>query len=77
MTLVNAIEEKVPSSLSHEVISGYLFDEIGFKGIAITDSFSMGAITENYSIEEASVKTILAGADMILMPCLLYTSRCV
>ena len=68
MTLVNAIEEKVPSSLSHEVISGYLFDEIGFKGIAITDSFSMGAITENYSIEEASVKTILAGADMILMP---------
>lgn len=67
MTLVNAVDEKVPSTLSSEVISGYLFDELGFEGIAVTDSFSMGAITENYSVEEATVKAISAGADMILM----------
>lgn len=68
MTLVNATEEKVPSSMSKEVISDMLFDELGFTGIAITDSFSMGAITEEYTIEEAVTRAVNAGADMILMP---------
>jgi len=40
---------------------------LGYNGIVITDSFSMGAITENYSAGDAIVKAINAGADMILM----------
>lgn len=68
MTLTNATEEKVPSSISKEVITDMLFDELGFSGIAITDSFSMGAITEEYTVSEAVVKAVNAGADMILMP---------
>ncbi len=68
MTLVNATEEKVPSSISKEVITHMLKDELGFKGIVITDSFSMGAITKEYSENEAVIKAIKAGTDMILMP---------
>lgn len=68
MTLVNATDEKVCSSLSKEVITDMLINELGFKGIVITDSFSMGAITREYSVEEASVKAVKAGVDMILMP---------
>lgn len=68
MTLTNATEEKVPSSISKEVITDMLFDELGFTGIAITDSFSMGAITEEYTVSEAVTKAVKAGADMILMP---------
>ncbi len=68
MTLVNAVEEGVPASLSEEVISEWLIDELGFNGIVITDSFAMGAITDNYTQAEAVVLAVNAGADMILMP---------
>ena len=67
MTLVNATEEKVPSSISKEVITGMLIEELGFEGIIITDSFQMGAITDNYTVGEAAVKAVEAGVDMILM----------
>jgi len=67
-TYVNVTEEDCPASLSKEIIGDLLIDEIGFNGIVITDSFSMGAITENYSAKEAAVKAINAGVNMILMP---------
>ena len=68
MTLVNATSEKLPSSLSKEVITGYLKSELGFEGIVITDSLSMGAITQEYGNGEAAVMAIEAGNDMLLMP---------
>ena len=34
----------------------------------ITDSMSMTAITDYYTADEAAVKALQAGADMILMP---------
>lgn len=68
MTLVNATSEKLPSSLSKEVITGYLKSDLGFKGIVITDSLSMGAITKEYGVDEAAVLAIEAGNDMLLMP---------
>lgn len=68
MTLVNATEEKLPASLSYEVITGYLKGELGFEGIVITDSLSMGAITKEYAATVAPVLAIKAGADMLLMP---------
>lgn len=68
MTLVNAIEENVPASLSREVIEGFLKGELGFTGIVITDSLSMGAITKEYTNRDAAVRAVKAGADMLLMP---------
>ncbi len=68
MTLVNATEKKLPSSISKEVITGMLIEELGFSGIIITDSFSMGAITKEYDENEAVLLAIGAGTDMILMP---------
>ena len=68
MTLVNVCEEKVPSSISKEIITDMLITELGYEGIIITDSFSMGAVTKMYSDKEAAVKAVKAGADMILIP---------
>lgn len=68
MTLTNATPSPLPCSLSKEIITDLLKTELGYKGIVITDSFSMGAITEEYTIDEAVVKAITAGVDMILMP---------
>lgn len=68
MTLVNATQEKLPSSLSHEVITGFLKGELGFEGIVITDALNMGAIAKEYANGQAAVYAIKAGADMLLMP---------
>ena len=68
MSLVNAIYEKVPASLSKEIITDMLKGQIGFGGIVITDAMNMGAITTEYSVEDATLKAINAGVDMILMP---------
>ncbi len=68
MTLTNATEEKLPSSMSKEVITDMLKTELGYEGIVITDSFSMGAVTEEYENGEAAVISVKAGVDMILMP---------
>ena len=66
MTLINS-EEKLPSSISKSICD-ILKNELGFKGIITTDSFKMGAISDNYSPKEAAVKAIKAGVDIILMP---------
>ncbi len=59
---------EVPASMSKEIITNYLKYELGFKGIVITDSLSMGAITKNYTGDAAAVAAVNAGADMLLMP---------
>ncbi len=68
MTLTNATEEKVPCSVSKEIITDLLINDLGYNGLIITDSFQMKAITERYTAGEAAVKAVEAGVDMILMP---------
>ncbi len=60
--------DMTPSSLSYEITTVLLRDELGFDGLTITDSMSMQAITDSYSADEAAVKAIQAGIDIILMP---------
>lgn len=62
------ISDDTPASLSSELITGILREKLGFDGIVITDSLSMGAITEYYTPDEAAVRCIQAGGDMLLMP---------
>ena len=68
MTLPNATEKALPASLSKEVMTDMLRGELEFDGIIITDSFSMGAITQEYALSDAIIMSIDAGADIILMP---------
>ncbi|SFR92267.1 beta-N-acetylhexosaminidase [Anaeromicropila populeti] len=57
-----------PASVSSLVMKTILREELGFEGIIITDAMDMKAITEAFTSEEAAVKAIEAGADMVLMP---------
>ena len=57
-----------PATLSSEIVTDLLKNKLDFKGIIITDSMQMKAITDHYSSSEAAVLAILAGNDMILMP---------
>ena len=59
---------KYPTSLSAKAINGLLKNELGFKGIAITDALDMKAITNYFPEGEANVQAILAGNDMLCLP---------
>ncbi len=57
-----------PASLSPAVVTGLLREELGFDGLVITDALNMGAITRRHPVPEASIRAILAGADVLLQP---------
>lgn len=57
-----------PCSLSKAVMTDMLRGEYGYNGVIITDALNMTAISEYYGADEAAIKALKAGADMILMP---------
>ena len=59
-----AIEPSTPASLSAKAYS--MLREMGFKGVAITDSIGMGAVNQRWDWSEAAVKAIASGADGVL-----------
>lgn len=60
--------DEVPATLSYKIATGILRDELKFEGVAITDSFEMESIADNYSVDDAAVMSVKAGMDMILQP---------
>ena len=57
-----------PATLSSEIVTGLLRQELGFRGLILTDSMVMEAITDNYSSAEASLLALEAGCQIILQP---------
>jgi len=65
--LYNAkIDDQYPATLSEKTVDGILRKELGYNGIVITDDIFMGAISLNYSFEEAVIMSVKAGCDIIL-----------
>ena len=60
--------DNTPSSLSEEIVTNILRNELNFKGVIISDALNMAAISEYYSSEQAAVMALRAGCDMVLMP---------
>ncbi|MGA2712340.1 MAG: glycoside hydrolase family 3 N-terminal domain-containing protein [Bryobacteraceae bacterium] len=58
----------IPATLSPKILTGILRDELGFKGIVVTDALEMGGIAQGFSVGQASVLALEAGADVLLMP---------
>jgi beta-N-acetylhexosaminidase len=56
-----------PASLSRAVVTDLLRNELGFAGVAITDDLADPAITTSYSVPQAAVKALKAGADMLFI----------
>jgi beta-N-acetylhexosaminidase len=57
----------VPASINHGIVTGLLREELGYEGLVVTDDLEMGAIARYTEIEEAALRAILAGEDMILV----------
>ena len=60
--------DMTPATLSSEIVTGLLREKLGFRGLILTDSMVMEAITDNYSSAEASLLALEAGCQIILQP---------
>ena len=61
-------KDGLPATLSPVMINDKLRGELGYDGVVITDSMEMGAISSEFSEEEAVLMAIEAGCDVILCP---------
>ena len=57
---------KLPGTVSPEIMTGLLRDELGFEGIAITDAMGMKGLENLYPNGRSAPKALLAGCDILL-----------
>lgn len=61
------IDNQYPSSMSSELIGKILRKELGFKGVVISDDMTMGAVVNDYTVEDATLSFLKAGGDIALI----------
>lgn len=61
-------KQRIPASLSRKITTGLLQNELGFKGLIITDALEMRGVTKVYNVAEAAIRSVEAGADILLLP---------
>ena len=57
----------LPASLSSNIITGILRDQMGYNGLVMTDALDMNAVDLNYNFYDAVVMAVQAGADLLAM----------
>lgn len=65
--LLPKLDAEHPASFSPVIIHDLLRQEMGYEGVIISDDMTMGAITENYKMEQAAVDFITAGGNIVLV----------
>ncbi|QGV78647.1 glycoside hydrolase family 3 protein [Streptomyces ficellus] len=63
--LLPALDPDRPATLSPQILTGLLRQELGYEGLIVTDGMEMQAIASTYGIERGSVLALAAGADAI------------
>jgi len=58
----------LPATLSPLILTDLLRKKMGFKGLIVTDAMTMGGVTTAFSAQEAALKAVQAGVDMVLLP---------
>jgi beta-N-acetylhexosaminidase len=62
-----ALDPARPATLSRAVLAGLLKRDLGFRGLVVTDSLDMKAITSRLPIHKAAAEALKAGADLLLI----------
>lgn len=62
------LDPSLPTSLSPNVVTGLLRQQLNFKGVIISDTLWMGGISNTYSLAQAAVLAVKAGTDLLLGP---------
>lgn len=66
--IVTCLDPDHPSTLSPQVINGYLRGNLGFDGVVMTDSMGMSGVTSGYTGDVAAVLAVKAGVDLLSLP---------
>ncbi len=61
------IDPEYPATLSPLFIQNILREKLGFDGVIVSDDMQMGAITEHYGFEDAIIRSINAGCDILII----------
>jgi beta-N-acetylhexosaminidase len=65
--IFEALEPEAPATFSRRVQTELLREELGFRGVIVSDDLEMRAIADRYSMAEAAVRSIEAGVDLLLV----------
>ena len=65
--LLPNVDNTNPASMSKVIITDILRKDLKFDGVVVSDDMTMGAITNDYDISEACIKSINAGTDLLLV----------
>ncbi|HXG55115.1 MAG TPA: beta-N-acetylhexosaminidase [Vicinamibacterales bacterium] len=65
--LIPALDAELPATLSRRLVTEMLKEEMGYDGLVLSDDLEMKAIGDRYGMEEATVMSIAAGCDAVLM----------
>ncbi len=56
-----------PATLSPTILSGLLRQDLGFSGVILSDDLEMRAILDHARVGDAAIRSLQAGADMLLI----------
>ena len=66
---VPALEpEDIPATVSAKILTGILREQLKFDGLIVTDAMNMQGLSQMFNNKEAAVRSIEAGADVLLIP---------
>lgn len=60
-------DEIYPTTLSKTIVDGILRKKIGYNGLVVTDSLTMSAVFDHFTLEEIAYRAIMAGNDILLL----------
>lgn len=62
-----AYDDQYPTTLSENLLTGLLREELGFEGVIVSDAIGMAAILKQWPLPRACAMAIRAGCDTILL----------
>ena len=65
--LYKALDDRLPATLSPDIITHLLREQMQYDGVVLTDDLEMHAIVDHYGPGDAAVRAFLAGCDVLLI----------
>ncbi len=63
----SAFDEKLPASLSENIVTELLRSALKFQGVVVTDDLEMKGVTDLFPVPEAAVRAVSVGSDLLLV----------
>jgi beta-N-acetylhexosaminidase len=65
--LVREIDDALPATLSPKVVKGLLREDLGYRGVVVTDALEMKALASHWTPGQISVMAAKAGCDLLAL----------